>query len=79
MRDSGPVNKLRQLTGKENSVLCLLARGWAVEEIAEDLNMSPKTVQTHRNNMRRKLKLRSDVELCLLALKAGFVRVHEAK
>ncbi|MCC6710223.1 MAG: response regulator transcription factor [Gammaproteobacteria bacterium] len=79
VRDSGPVNKLRQLTGKENSVLCLLARGWAVEEIAEDLNMSPKTVQTHRNNMRRKLKLRSDVELCLLALKAGFVRVHEAK
>lgn len=79
VRDSGPVNKLRQLTGKESSVLCLLARGWAVEEIAEDLHMSPKTVQTHRNNMRRKLKLRSDVELCLLALKAGFVRVHEAK
>lgn len=79
VRDTGPVNKLRLLTGKESSVLCLLARGYAVEEIAEDLNMSPKTVQTHRNNMRRKLKLRSDVELCLLALKAGFVRVHEAK
>lgn len=79
VRDAGPVNRLRTLTGKESSVLCLLARGYAVEEIAEDLNMSPKTVQTHRNNMRRKLKLRSDVELCLLALKAGFVRVHEAK
>lgn len=79
VRDAGPVNKLRQLTGKESSVLHLLARGYAVEEIAEDLHMSPKTVQAHRNNMRRKLKLRSDVELCLMALKAGFVRVHEAK
>jgi two-component system invasion response regulator UvrY len=79
VRDSGPVNKLRSLTGKESSVLALLARGFAVEEIARDLQMSAKTVQAHRNNMRRKLKLRSDVELCLMALKAGFVRVHEAK
>lgn len=79
VRDVGPVNKLRQLTGKESSVLHLLARGYAVEEIAQDLHMSAKTVQAHRNNMRRKLKLRSDVELCLMALKAGFVRVHEAK
>lgn len=79
VRDVGPVNKLRLLTGKESSVLHLLARGYAVEEIAHDLHMSAKTVQAHRNNMRRKLKLRSDVELCLMALKAGFVRVHEAK
>ena len=79
VRDTGPVNKLRSLTGKESSVLALLARGFAVEEIARDLQMSAKTVQAHRNNMRRKLKLRSDVELCLMALKAGFVRVHEAK
>ena len=79
VRDTGPVNKLRALTGKETSVLGLLARGYALEEIAEKLKMSIKTVQTHRNNMRRKLKLRSDVELCLMALKAGFVRVHEAK
>jgi len=79
VRDAGPVNKLRLLTGKEASVLSLLARGFAVDEIAQDLKMSAKTVQAHRNNMRRKLKLRSDVELCLMALKAGFVRVHEAK
>ena len=79
VRDVGPVNKLRLLTGKESSVLHLLARGYTVEEIAQDLHMSAKTVQAHRNYMRRKLKLRSDVELCLMALKAGFVRVHEAK
>ena len=78
-RDMGPVNRLRVLTRKENLVLRLLARGHSVEEISSALEMSPKTVQAHRSNMRRKLHLRSDIELCLLALKAGLVRVHEAK
>ena len=79
VRDMGPVNKLRNLTPKEGAVLRLLARGYATDEIATELDMSPKTVQTHCSNMRRKLGLRSDVELCLMALKAGLVRVHEAK
>lgn len=79
VRDMGPVNKLRNLTPKEAAVLRLLARGYATDEIATELDMSPKTVQTHCSNMRRKLALRSDVELCLMALKAGLVRVHEAK
>ncbi|MBX9607331.1 MAG: response regulator transcription factor [Gammaproteobacteria bacterium] len=79
VRDAGPAQRLRGLTGKEGEVLRLLARGHSPEEIAEQLGMSVKTVQSHRSNMRRKLKLRSDVELCLLALKAGYVHVHEAK
>ena len=79
VRESGPVNKLRALTAKEVEVLKLISRGLSVEEISAELAISSKTVQSHRHNMRRKLKLRSDVELCLLALKAGCVRVHEAK
>ena len=79
VRDKGPANKLRDLTPKELAVLSLLARGYATEEIATELDMAPKTVQTHCSNMRRKLALRSDVELCLMALKAGLVRVHQAK
>ena len=79
VRDAGPVNKLRGLTGREAEVLRLLARGHSPEEIASALTMSVKSVLGHRNNMRRKLNLRSDVELCLMALKAGYVRVHEAK
>ena len=79
VRDMGPVNKLRILTPKEGAVLRLLARGYSTDEIAGELDMAAKTVQTHGSNMRRKLGLRSDVELCLMALKAGFVRVHEAK
>ena len=79
VREAGPVSKLRGLTAKEVEVLKLLSRGHSVDEISATLAISPKTVQSHRHNLRRKLKLKSDVELCLLALKAGFVRVHEAK
>ena len=79
VRDKGPVNKLRDLTPREIAVLGLLARGYSTDEIATELDVAPKTVQTHCSNMRRKLALRSDVELCLMALKAGLVRVHQAK
>lgn len=79
VKEAGPVNKIRGLTAKEVEVLKLISRGLSVEEISAELAISSKTVQSHRHNMRRKLKLRSDVELCLLALKAGCVRVHEAK
>ena len=79
VREAGPVNKLRGLTLKEIEVMKLLSLGHSLSEISELLAISVKTVQSHRHNLRRKLNLKSDVELCLLALKAGFVRIHEAK
>jgi two-component system invasion response regulator UvrY len=79
VQNSGPLHRLRDLTGKEAEVLRLLSCGHSIDEISGVLAISAKTVQTHRSNLRRKLHLKSDVELCLLALKAGMVRVHEAK
>jgi DNA-binding NarL/FixJ family response regulator len=77
VNEAGPASRIRGLTTREVAVLELIARGLSVPEIAAALAISAKTVQSHRHNLRRKLKLRSDVELCLLAVKAGFVRVHE--
>lgn len=79
VRECGPRQRLQQLTPKETEVLRMLARGHAVAEIACALAISAKTVHSHRNAMRRKLKLGSDVELCLLALKAGLVHMHETR
>lgn len=79
VRDAGPMHRLRGLTHKESEVLRLLSLGHNADEISEALAISIKTVQSHRHNLRRKLNLKSDVEMCLLALKAGLVRVHEAK
>ena len=72
----GPGDALANLTPKEREVLGLLAVGLTVEEIAERLALTCKTVQTHRNSLRKKLGVKTDVELCLLAIKAGLVDIH---
>ena len=79
MKETGPVRRLRALTVKEIEVLQLLSIGCSVGEISSRLEISTKTVQSHRANMKKKLSLTTDVELCLLALKAGIVRMHDGK
>ncbi len=49
--------ELDQLTPRELDVLRLLARGYAYKEIAAQLFISVKTVETHASNVLRKLQL----------------------
>ena len=49
--------ELDQLTPREREVLRLLARGYAYKEIAAELFISIKTVETHASNVLRKLQL----------------------
>ena len=79
MKEQGPVKRLRALTAKEIEVLQLISLGCSVEEVSARLEISSKTVQSHRANMKKKLDITTDVELCLLALKAGIVNMHDAK
>lgn len=54
--DSAPVEdpEVDSLTRREKEVLRLLARGYTYREIAEDLFISVKTVETHASNVLRK-------------------------
>jgi DNA-binding NarL/FixJ family response regulator len=54
---------LDQLTPREREVLRLLARGYAYKEIAAELFISIKTVETHASNVLRKLQLSSRHQL----------------
>ncbi len=54
---------LEQLTPREREVLRLLARGYAYKEIAAELFISIKTVETHASNVLRKLQLSSRHQL----------------
>lgn len=74
---SGPIDSLRALTSKEVEVLSEIAHGFSVKEIAARSGLTEKTIQTHRNNMRKKLRATTDVQLCLIAIKAGLVDIHE--
>ncbi|MSQ66880.1 MAG: response regulator transcription factor [Gammaproteobacteria bacterium] len=76
--NADPFEWLALLTPKETEILALLAQGSDVKQIANHLVLSAKTVQTHRKNLRKKLHVSTDVELCLLAIKAGLLDVHQA-
>ena len=60
-----PLNdpELDQLTNREREVLRLLARGYAYKEIAKELYISIKTVETHVSNVLRKLQMSNRYEL----------------
>ncbi|MGH3736661.1 MAG: LuxR C-terminal-related transcriptional regulator [Micromonosporaceae bacterium] len=55
--------ELDQLTNREREVLRLLARGYAYKEIAKELFISIKTVETHVSNVLRKLQMTNRYEL----------------
>ncbi len=55
--------ELEQLTPREREVLRLIARGYAYKEVARDLGISAKTVETHVSSVLRKLQLSSRHQL----------------
>jgi DNA-binding NarL/FixJ family response regulator len=55
--------ELDQLTPREREVMRLLARGYTYREIAGELFISVKTVETHASNVLRKLQLSSRHQL----------------
>jgi len=61
------------LTPREYEVLTLLADGASNTEIAEQLNISPKTVARHRENIMGKLGLHSRAELVKYAIRKGII------
>jgi DNA-binding NarL/FixJ family response regulator len=59
------------LTLRERGVLQLLAEGNSVKEIAGKLNLSVKTIETHRSNLMVKLNAKSIAELTKIAIREG--------
>ncbi len=65
---------LAQLTGRERQVLVGVARGHTNREIAAQLGISHRTVESHRESLMKKLGVRTVAGLTRLALEAGLVR-----
>lgn len=59
------------LTTREREVLHLLADGKATKEIAQKLNVSNKTIESHRRNLMEKLRLYTVAELTKYAIREG--------
>jgi DNA-binding NarL/FixJ family response regulator len=61
------------LTRRELQVMEMIARGMTNREIAEDLQISIKTIDTHRGHILKKLVLRNNAELTRFAVKHGYI------
>ena len=66
-----------ELTPREQEVLTLIAQGLSNTEIAEQLVISSKTVDRHRENIMRKLNLHNRVDLVKYALRKGLIDLEE--
>jgi DNA-binding NarL/FixJ family response regulator len=64
---------LNQLTGREREVLLGIVRGRTNKEIAAQLGISHRTVETHRESLMRKLQIRTVAELTRFALGVGIM------
>lgn len=69
----GETNPLQQLTSREFEVFRLLAEGKRVEEVAEMLKISQKTVANYYTLIKQKLSVNSPVEMVRLAMKHGLI------
>jgi DNA-binding NarL/FixJ family response regulator len=63
------------LTERERQVLKLIAEGQTSKEIAQALDLSVKTVITHRTNLMEKLGLHNRAELVKFAVRLGLIQV----
>ena len=73
LRDEEPFDGL---TEREREVLKLVAEGYSGTEIAEQLIISPKTVDTYRERIMQKLGLRHRYELVRYALRKGMLKAE---
>ncbi|MBI2874600.1 MAG: response regulator transcription factor [Firmicutes bacterium] len=61
------------LTEREREVLVLIAEGNSTQEIAMRLDISPKTVRRHRQNIMEKLGLKGSADLVKYAISQGLI------
>lgn len=67
------VDSYESLTARERKVLELAALGLTNPKIAERLSISPRTVETHRANLMRKLRVGNQSELVRFAIRKGIL------
>jgi DNA-binding NarL/FixJ family response regulator len=61
------------LSDREYEVLCLIALGKTVKEIADKLSLSVKTISTYRSRILEKMKMKNNAELTHYVIRQGLV------
>ncbi len=73
MQQEGYTSSYEILSEREKEILVWIARGYSNKEIAEQLVISVKTVETHKSNLMDKIGLRSRPDIVRYALQKGLL------
>jgi len=74
LAEKGIVDRYESLSEREREIFQLIAEGHSNKEIAEILNISPTTVETHRGHILQKLDLHGTADIVLYAVRRGVIR-----
>lgn len=74
-----PVSGVPQLTVREQQVLQLVSQGLSAKEAAQELDIAPRTVERHIENVRLKTRARNRTHMVTLALENGMLPLTNAE
>lgn len=71
-----PKKRPESLTGREQEILELIWSGLKNREIGEQLTISVKTVEAHRANMMKKVRVTNTAQLLKAAIQDGLIKIR---
>ena len=74
---TSPSSKLTLLTPREKEALPLFAKGLNAKQVAQQLDMMPKTAHVHKTNIYNKLEVSNSFELLKIAIDSGIITLDE--
>jgi len=74
-KKSETINEYKNLTSREIEILQQICLGYTTDEIAQKLNISPKTVKSHRSNLLEKTACKNTPSLILFAIKNKIIEL----
>jgi len=74
-----PSKKTTELTKREEEVLTLIAHGKSLKEIADELFLSVKTIETHKLHIQDKLGLSNTAKLVKYAIENNLIEITKKK
>jgi LuxR family transcriptional regulator, transcriptional regulator of spore coat protein len=72
-----PANGVPLLTARERQVLSLVSNGFSAKEVAQRIEIAPRTVERHIENVRLKLRARNRTHMVTLAVEFGLLEFHQ--
>lgn len=73
-----PISGVPLLTLREQQVLEFVANGLSAKEVAQEIDIAPRTVERHIENVRLKIRARNRTHMVTLAMDLGLLHIkHE--